>query len=112
MCSRCTLRIDFKRFRYALEIFEEVLGPEIKNVIKDTKIMQDHLGDLNDTRVAGEVLQGITTDYQQQYSGVPVFLRPDLGGVATYAAAQQAEQQRLMEAFPAVWANFNRDAVR
>ena len=53
------LRIDFKRFRYTLEFFEEVLGPEIKSVIKETKIMQDHLGDLNDTQVAGDMLREI-----------------------------------------------------
>jgi len=41
------LRIEFKRLRYTLEFFEEVLGPEAKRVIKEIKRMQDHLGELH-----------------------------------------------------------------
>jgi CHAD domain-containing protein len=106
------LRITFKRFRYTLEFFEEVLGPEIKNVIKETKIMQDHLGDLNDTRVADEVLHDFINQHKTTYSGVPIFMRPDISGVVRYALAEDAEQQRLLETFPAAWAKFNRDDVR
>jgi CHAD domain-containing protein len=106
------LRIDCKRLRYTLEFFAEALGPEIKNVIKEMKIMQDHLGDLNDTRVAGEVLRGFVDTHNQEYSGVPLFLRPDITGVLLYAADRDAEQKRLLDTFPAAWANFNRDDVR
>jgi CHAD domain-containing protein/transposase-like protein len=106
------LRIDCKRLRYTLEFFEEVLGSEIKNVIKELKIMQDHLGDLNDTWVAGEVLRGLVDGHNQKYSGTPLFMRPDMSGVLLYAADRDAEQKRLLDTFPAAWANFNRDDVR
>jgi CHAD domain-containing protein/transposase-like protein len=106
------LRIDFKRFRYTLEFFEEVLGPEIKTVIKETKVMQDHLGDLNDTHVASGVLVDFIDEQNANYSGVPVFMRPDISGVQQYALATDAEQQRLLDTFPAAWASFNRDEVR
>jgi CHAD domain-containing protein len=106
------LRIDFKRFRYTLEFFEEILGPEIESVIKETKIMQDHLGDLTDTRVASRVLMDFIDEQNASYSGVPVFMRPDISGVQRYALATEAEQKHLIETFPAVWANFNRDNVR
>jgi CHAD domain-containing protein len=106
------LRIDFKRFRYALEFFEDVLGPEARHVIEETKIMQDHLGDLNDTHVAGESLRAFVDKHNTTYSGVPIFMRPDISGVIQYALAQKTEQQRLLDTFPAAWANFNRDAMR
>ncbi|MBN1565170.1 MAG: CHAD domain-containing protein [Anaerolineae bacterium] len=106
------LRIDFKRFRYALEFFADVLGPEARPVIEECKIMQDHLGDLNDTQVAGESLRAFVDQHNTHYSGVPIFMRPDVRGVIQYARAQDTEQQRLLDTFPAAWANFNRDKVR
>jgi CHAD domain-containing protein/transposase-like protein len=106
------LRIDFKRFRYALEFFEEVLGPEARHVIEETKVMQDHLGDLNDTRVAGESLRAFVDRHNQKYSGVPIFLRPNITGVIQYAIAKENEQQQLLDTFGAAWTAFNRDAVR
>ncbi len=106
------LRIDFKRLRYAMEFFEEVLGPEVKLVIKEIKTMQDHLGDLNDTSVAAQVLDGFITAQRDTHSGVPQFLRPDISGVLAYADFQAAEQQRLLDTFAEAWANFNREEVR
>jgi CHAD domain-containing protein len=106
------LRIAFKRLRYTVESFEEVLGPEAKLVIKEIRGMQDHLGDLNDTRVVGDALRQFVDQHNAEYSGVPVFLRPDISGVAKYARARETEQQRLLATFPAAWANFNRDDVR
>jgi CHAD domain-containing protein/transposase-like protein len=106
------LRIDFKRFRYTLEFFEEILGPEIKNVIKETKVMQDHLGDLTDTVVASGVLVDFIDEHNASYSGVPIFMRPDISGVQRYALATDAEQKRLLDTFPVAWASFNRDEIR
>lgn len=106
------LRIDFKRLRYTLEFFEEVLGPDARDVIKEVKVMQDHLGDLHDTEVVLEVLRDIIDRHNARYSGIPLFMRPDFSGVAAYAVAKEAEQQQLIETFPAVWARFNRDEMR
>ncbi|MBN1965891.1 MAG: CHAD domain-containing protein, partial [Anaerolineae bacterium] len=106
------LRIDCKRLRYTLEFFEEVMGPEVKMIIKEMKILQDHLGDLNDAEVVGHVLQDFIAQQQAAHSGVPVFLRPSLEGVMAYASAKEDEKRRLMETFPPVWANFNRHEVR
>jgi CHAD domain-containing protein len=106
------LRIAFKRLRYTVEFFQEVLGPEAKPVIKEIKTMQDHLGDLNDTRVEGEVLREFVDRHNAEYSGVPIFLRPDISGVLHYARAREAEQEHLRATFPDAWANFSRDDVR
>ena len=106
------LRIDFKRLRYALEFFEEVLGPEVKTFIKEVKVMQDHLGDLNDAEVAGGVLRDFVDRHNAEFSGTPLFMRPDISGVVAYAAATEAERQRLLDTFPAAWAAFTREDVR
>ena len=106
------LRIDFKRLRYTLEFFEEVLGREVKIVIKEVKIMQDHLGDLNDAEVAIAALRAFVDHYHAQLDGVPIFMRADISGVMQYAAAKEAERRRLLDTFPPVWENFLRDDVR
>lgn len=106
------IRSDFKRFRYALEFFEEILGSEIQHVIKETKIMQEHLDDLNDTQVAGDILQALIDKHNARHSGVPVFMRPDMTGVLAYTLATHEEQQRLLNTLPAAWANFTSNDVR
>lgn len=105
------LRIDFKRLRYALEFFEEVLGRDAKAVIQEVKGMQDHLGDLNDTRFAAEMLREFVVEASTTRKG-KVRPRPDLDGVGQYIAFQESEQARLVETLPAAWAHFSRPAIR
>ena len=50
------LRIAAKGLRYTLEFFESVLGKEVEPLIKDFKVLQDHLGDLHDAAVATSML--------------------------------------------------------
>jgi CHAD domain-containing protein len=106
------LRIAFKRLRYALEFFEEILGPEVRPVIKEARGMQDHLGDLNDAHVAAQVLHEFVDAHYTQYSGVPASMRPDISGVLRYAAAKEDEKRRLLETFPRAWASFTREEMR
>lgn len=95
------LRIEFKRLRYTLEFFEEVLGPSLKLVIKEIKAMQDHLGDLNDAEVAGVLLRDLQKDLKKSHKQA----------VDDYRAVREAEATRLKEGTPAAWAKFNRPAV-
>ena len=106
------LRIEFKRLRYAFEFFEEVLGPESRIVINAIKMMQDHLGDLNDTCVVSDVLRNFVDTHNRAYSGVPIFMRPDISGVIHYAAAQRTEQQHLLDTFPEAWNMFMDEDIR
>lgn len=106
------LRIDFKRLRYALEFFEEVLGPQAKQVINQVKTMQDHLGDLNDAEVASGILNEFIRAHNETYSGIPGFMRPNISGIVAYAAAREAEKQHLLDTFPKAWGKFLRDEVR
>lgn len=53
------LRIEFKRLRYLLSLFQDVLGKQAKEVIEHIKIIQDDLGHLNDGAVARARLDGL-----------------------------------------------------
>ncbi len=101
-----SLRIAFKRFRYALEFFAEVLGPEANDIIRQVKAMQDHLGDLQDAVVASGLLRDFLTwgtwghtDRPESLPSAPI-IAP---GVAAYLAVKQAELQHLLDTFPPAW---------
>lgn len=106
------LRIEFKKFRYAVEFFREVLGPEIKDVINELKIIQDHLGDLNDADVACKILRDFLDNWETRQSGLPVFERQNPEPVVAYLAAKHAERHHLMVSFPEAWSRFNRPELR
>lgn len=107
------LRIEMKRLRYALEFFEEILGPEGRSVIKEVKALQDHLGDMNDAEVAEQILRDFVDAEDRKHSGMPRFLRsPDVSGVRQYMLAKQDEKRRLIDTFPAAWEAFTREDVR
>lgn len=106
------LRIEFKRLRYTLEFFQEILGPEVALVIDEVKAMQDHLGDLNDAQVAGLFLQDFIARHEKAQAALPISERRSIEQVVSYLAYQFAEKHRLMSLFPAAWERFNRVEVR
>jgi len=98
------LRIQFKELRYTLEFFLRLMGPwlspsmgpvmggESGELVTFLDQVQDHLGDLNDARVALELLREM----------------PDQGdGVHLYRAAQEEELATLARSFNVVWATFD-----
>ena len=91
---------------------EEVLGPEARDVINEVKVMQDHLGDLNDADVAGRILQDFIATYEKRQVGVQVSERRSIDRVIQYMADRAAEKHRLLVTFPEAWARFNRAEVR
>ena len=102
------LRIDCKRWRYTLEFFQEVLGPEAKDVIKEVVTVQDHLGHLNDADVATRLLIGFLEQWSRQAGRE----RVNISGVARYLVAKQDELHGLLDSFPEVWQHFNRPETR
>lgn len=50
-------RISAKRFRYALEIFQPLYGPQFRKKLGMLKKLQDLLGRLNDLATARQVLE-------------------------------------------------------
>ena len=104
------LRIAAKRLRYTLEFFEEALAPQTKDLIKEMKKLQDHLGDLQDAMVASELLRDFLTWGTWGHAKgekAPLPKEPIVApGVATYMADKQTELQRLLDTFPQTWAYF------
>lgn len=102
------LRIASKGLRYSLEFFQEVLGPECKALITTTKLVQDHLGDLQDAAFTCDVLLGFLSSGTW---GPPQRTRRDFRhaapvnapGLATYLAVKQGEIETLMGTFGPVW---------
>jgi CHAD domain-containing protein len=102
------LRIEFKKLRYTLEFFREVLGPEAGAVIEEIKSMQDHLGDLNDAQVATQILRDFLLEWDAQQAALPVAERTAPTPVLDYLAVRYAERQDLEQSFRQAWESFNR----
>lgn len=96
------LRIEFKRFRYTLEFFSEVLGESVQAVISATKKIQDHLGDMNDAQVAYDRTRAIRKQLP----------KAEREGLDVYRKARQAEMRYLVRSFPDAWEEFNRPELR
>jgi CHAD domain-containing protein len=106
------LRIEFKKLRYTLEFFREVLGKEVKEVINGIKTLQDHLGDLNDAEVACQILRAFLDDWETRQLDLPVSARQNPEPIVAYLAAKHAERHHLMVTFRPAWAVFDRPEVR
>ncbi len=97
------LRIEAKRLRYLVEFFQEILDPAAQTLIEAAKKLQDHLGDMQDARVAC----GLIEDYARR-ALTPRSRRAAL----RYLAAREAEKRSLVTGFLAAWEAFTRDEVR
>jgi CHAD domain-containing protein/DNA-binding Lrp family transcriptional regulator len=103
-----SLRIDVKRFRYALEFFQEVLGEGAKPLIQHAVKVQDHLGDLNDADVACQIL----IEFLDQWREIERRDRVNISGVTNYLVNKQNELRQLVATFPLAWEEFNSPGVR
>lgn len=106
------LRIEFKKLRYTLEYFREVLGGESKAVIEEIKTMQDHLGDLNDANVACQILRDFLDEWETRQNTLPLEDRDNPEPIVAYLAYRHAERHRLMVSFQDAWAHFDRPELR
>jgi CHAD domain-containing protein len=97
------LRIEFKKLRYTVEYFQEVLGAQSKEVIDLLKQMQDHLGDLNDAQVAALLLSDFIENWDARQAQLPLEERQPIDEVHHYLAYRQDERQHLMETFQEEW---------
>ncbi len=95
------LRIEFKKLRYTVEYFSEVLGKRSVEVINDLKLLQDHLGDLNDAQVATQILGEFIEGWDAQQQTLPIQERQNIEEVVNYLAERHAERHHLMVTFQA-----------
>ena len=111
------LRIAAKYVRYTLEYFEEVLGPDVGELISRIKKLQDHLGDLQDAVVASNILRdfllwGTWSDLGRGTSPAwpsQMIVVPD---VVAYLQKCQQEIRYYLETFPEAWAWFESQEFR
>ncbi|MGH2594024.1 MAG: CHAD domain-containing protein [Anaerolineae bacterium] len=89
------LRIEFKRLRYLLEFFREVLGAGAIKLIELTVRAQDHLGLLHDADVTAKMLGAYLAEHAIAGMGAS-----DLAAVVAYLSEAQAEIQTRQDQFP------------
>jgi triphosphatase len=103
------LRIEVKRLRYTLEAFTDVLGEEAKSAIEATKALQDYLGELQDARVAIDLLKAYLRRCKES-DGMD--RRAQTTAVQAYMETCKALKQQLIAGVPTAWAAFVHPDVR
>ena len=98
------LRIEFRKLRYTVEFFREILAEPVEEVIREFKSFQDHLGDLNDANVAVQTLETFIAAHEDDDI--------DLEPVREVLAVRSAERKKLLESTPVVWDNLNRPELQ
>jgi CHAD domain-containing protein len=106
------LRIEFKKLRYTVEYFREVMGEEAKPVINTLKSMQDHLGELNDAQVASQLIQDFLTRWQAEQKQKGNFEDQQVELVQAYLAYRQNQRDQLIKSFPEAWSQFTASEFR
>jgi CHAD domain-containing protein len=106
------LRIDYKKFRYTLEYFREILGDNVGQIISELKQLQDHLGELHDAVVACDLIKGFLVDWDEHQADLPISERLNPEPIVDYLAYLYSERYRLTSAFPGMWKQFNRPEFR
>jgi CHAD domain-containing protein len=106
------LRIEFKKLRYTLEFFSEVLGKETKSLVADIKKLQDHLGDLNDADVACSILRQFIDNWEVRQVHLPIVERENPEPVVAYLASKHAERYFLTITFQEAWQDFDQPEMR
>ncbi|UCD97719.1 MAG: CHAD domain-containing protein [Chloroflexota bacterium] len=107
-----SLRIEFKKLRYTLEFFREVLGEEVKDLIDEIKSLQDHLGDLNDADVACSILRNFLDEWESRQFYKPISERENPEPVVAYLASKHAERYFLTTNFQGIWSGFDQAEIR
>lgn len=87
------LRIAFKRLRYSIEFFKDVLGSQQHAAIMLLKEIQNHLGDLNDAHVALQMLSEMPKEFMNEQT-------------RAYIEYRLNERDSLTASFPQVWQQF------
>ena len=96
------LRIEFKRLRYTVSLFGDVLGTTIAEYVAEVKIIQDTLGRINDAVTAGEHLDTLLDSDEKHHSEA----------LNAYIAYMETDKNGLADQFKADWERFNSRKVQ
>ena len=91
------LRIEFKRLRYTLSLFESVLGTTLGEFVDELKTAQDTLGQLNDGTTARASLDTLLKGSDEHRSDA----------LNAYFEHLEADHDKLLAEFKAHWERFN-----
>lgn len=97
-----TLRIGFKRLRYTIDSFKDVLGSTASAYVDEIKTMQDYLGRLNDLVVAQNRLGSLGKLPKDQAAVRDAYL----------AEIEQEANERVTNFVTEAWEPFNKRAVQ
>ena len=102
------LRIEIKQLRYACEFFTGVLSENLGAFVKKLIVLQDTLGDMQDTVFIRDVILGYCKNIQSKRASNTVLF--DIGRIYQL---QHQDYQNLRIAFESQWNEaFNRSARR
>jgi CHAD domain-containing protein len=95
------LRIEVKRFRYALDFFTPLLNPSpTDDLIKSLTMLQDKLGTINDHVTANKIMTEVIGNNSQQ-------LNPEMIGLLQkYIEKSNREKVELQATFSLFWDSF------
>jgi CHAD domain-containing protein len=96
------LRIEFKRLRYTVALFADLLGAQAADYISELKAMQDHLGRLNDISVAQARFRALMEDLEGHQSSV----------LWLYIDHLEAEKAAMQGHLPDAWRRFASKSVQ
>ncbi len=100
------LRIAFKRLRYAVSLYADVLGTGAQEFVNEIKLVQDHLGRINDIENAADRMRWLTKQLDAKTDAAAISL------LETYAASVAAEGGTLREDMNDIWRHFNTKTVQ
>jgi CHAD domain-containing protein len=100
------MRLEFRKLRYTIEFFREVLGGDVEDIIAECKRIQDHLGALGDANVAAQFIEGYLDKTRKDGD------EGSRTATKAYLAIRREERDTLHRDFPAAWEDFNSADLR
>jgi CHAD domain-containing protein len=91
------LRIEFKRLRYTVSLFDGVLGSSVSDFVDELKIVQDTLGKFNDATTARTRLDALLENGDDLHSDA----------LSAYLGHLEADKDELIAQFKRDWERFN-----
>ncbi len=96
------LRIEFKRLRYAVSMFEDMLGASAGSFIAELKKIQDHLGELQDSYTAVQRLSDFLEEVDEESAAY----------LQTYIDQLTPNADEKRKHFAEIWRRFNSKTVQ
>jgi CHAD domain-containing protein len=94
-----------------MEMIHEVLGEAGEKAIEIVKRAQEHLGEMHDAYLAGELLRRFIGRWAQKSRRAGKSIE-DIRGIQRYCEACEADERKRIETFPEIWAELHSEDFR